>query len=124
MAHSPLGGATILLLARRPREELDEVRRERGLDLDPLPRARVDARDPPGMQGDAPAPEADGRVLPARVLPLADERKPGVREMEPDLVVPAGHEVDLEHRRRREPLERAVARDRGLAARRDAREGP
>src|SRR4030095_8773389 len=54
---------------------------------------------------------------------LPHEGEARVSEVDADLVVPARDEVDLEHRGRREPLERAVARGRRLPVRRDAREG-
>src|SRR5260221_7026945 len=79
-------------------------------------------RDTPRMQGDSSTPEANGGVLSARVLPFPDERKPGVREVDSDLVVAARDEIDLDARRRAEGFERSIAGRGLLAARRDARE--
>jgi len=81
----------------------------------------MDERELPGVQRDSTAAHADGGVLPARVLALSDEGEPGVREVQPDLVVAPGHEVDLELRRRRQGAQRPIRGDRRFAARRDAR---
>src|SRR5688572_18783997 len=79
-------------------------------------------RELPRVQRDAATADAHRGVLPARVLPLADQREAGVRAVQADLVVAAGHELYLELRRARERAQRAVARRRGLAERGDARE--
>lgn len=73
------------------------------------------------MQSDAAAAQAQGRVLAARVLALANQGMAGVGGVQADLVAPTGDQVDLKGRRAGQRFECAVARDRALSERRDAR---
>src|SRR5436190_13725986 len=98
-----------LLTSARALEKLREIVGQRSLDIDDVASVRMSESHAPRVQRDAAAADSQRRIFPARVLALSHQWKAGVREVHADLVVATCDEIDVEHGRLREPLERSIA---------------
>src|SRR5262249_26036615 len=75
---------------------LDEIGRQWRLERELLSVPRQRELQAPGVERPGPAGGGHGRVLAARVLALADQRGAGVREVQADLVLAPGDELEFE----------------------------